>query len=60
MDMWLKIGSAVLLGIFIIMLIPQAKHMLTNSPEAEPGDWPAFIMPLLAIGGFVALLMWLV
>lgn len=60
MDMWLKIGSALLLGIFIIMLLPQAKHMLKHSPDAEPGDWQGFLVPLLAVGGFVALLMWLV
>lgn len=56
----MKIGSALLLGIMLILLFPQAMHMLKNSPEAEKGDWPAFLVPLLAIGAFVALLMWLV
>ena len=58
--MWMKIGSALLLGIMLILLFPQAMNMLKNSPEAEEGDWRAFILPMLAIGGFVALLMWLV
>lgn len=60
MDMWMKIGSALLLGAMILMLLPQAKNMLHNSPDAEPGDWRAFVLPLAAVGGFVALLMWLV
>ena len=60
MDMWMKIGSAVLLGMMLVFLLPQAKNMLQNSPDAEPGDWQAFLLPLIAIGGFVALLMWLV
>ena len=57
---WMTIGSALLLGTMIVLLIPGAKRMLKESPEAEPGDWQAFILPLLAVGGFIALLMWLV
>ncbi|MGR8918376.1 MAG: hypothetical protein ACU85V_02065 [Gammaproteobacteria bacterium] len=60
MEMWMKIGSAVLLGMMIILLLPQAKRMLNESPEAQAGDWQSFLLPLLAVGGFVALLMWLV
>lgn len=57
---WMKIGSAILLGMLLILLFPQARHMLKHSPDAQPGDWRAFILPLLTVGGFVALLMWLV
>ena len=56
----MKIGSAVLLGIMIVLLIPTAKHFLRNSPVAQAGDWQSFIVPLLAVAGFVVLLMWLV
>ena len=35
MDMWMKIGSAVLLGMMLAFLLPQAKNMLQNSPDAE-------------------------
>lgn len=60
MDLWMKIGTAVLLVIMIVVLLPQAKHMLHNSPAAEKGDWTGFLVPVVAVAGFVALLMWLV
>ena len=59
-DMWMKIGSAVLLGAMIALLLPRARHMIQNSPAAESGDWRAFLLPIVAVAGFVALLMWLV
>jgi hypothetical protein len=34
--------------------------MVTNSPKAEAGDWQAVVLPLLAVAGFVALLIYLV
>ena len=60
MELWMKIGSAILLGGMLLLMFPNARHWLRESPAAQPGDWPAFIAPLLAVGGFVALLMWLV
>ena len=60
METWMKIGTAILLGTMIILLLPRARQMLQHSPDAQPGDWQAFILPLLAVAGFVALLMWLV
>ena len=60
MDMWMKVGSALLLGAMIFIIAPRAMHMLKESKQAEAGDWSSFILPLLAVGGFVALLMALV
>ncbi len=60
MEMWMKVGSALLLGFMLFMLWPRARDMLTNSPAAQPGDWRGFILPLLAVAGFVVLLMKLV
>ncbi|MGR8948937.1 MAG: hypothetical protein ACU84Q_12885 [Gammaproteobacteria bacterium] len=57
---WLKIGSAVLLVAMIIYIWPSAKHMVQNSPKAEGGDWQSAILALLAVAGFVALLIYLV
>ena len=57
MDTWLKIGSAVLIGMMLLMLLPRAKAMLDNSPQAKPGDWQAAVIPLLLVAGLVALLM---
>jgi hypothetical protein len=53
---WMKIGSALLILAMIIFLFPRAKQMLKNSPEAEPGDWQGAILPILAVVGFVLLL----
>jgi hypothetical protein len=57
---WLKIGSAVLIVAMIIFIWPSAKHMMNNSPAAEKGDWQGAILPILAVVGFVLLLMSLV
>ena len=56
----MKIGTAVLLGLMLFVLFPQAKHMMKHSPDAEQGDWASFLVPVLIVAGFVALLMWLV
>ncbi len=60
MELWMKIGTAVLLGLMIFVLFPQAKHMMKHSPEAQEGDWASFLLPVLIVAGFVGLLMWLV
>ena len=57
---WMKISSAIFLLLLLSFLLPRAKHMLTNSPKAESGDWQAAVIPLLGVVGFIALLAWLV
>ena len=54
---WMKISSAIFLGIMIVLLLPRAKAIMSNTPEAKPGDWNSAILPLLAVAGFIALLM---
>ena len=56
----MKIGSVILLVLILIFLLPRAKHMLTNSPKAESGDWQAAMLPLAGVVGFIVLLVWLV
>jgi hypothetical protein len=60
MELWMKIGSALLLGLMLIVLFPRARHMLRHSPKAQPGDWAGFVFPLIIIAGFVITLMWLI
>ena len=43
-----------------MLLLPRAKQMLTDSPQAQPGDWQGFLLPLVAVCLFVLLLMKLV
>ena len=54
---WMKITSAVFLGLMILVLLPRAKTIMNDTPEAKPGDWNAAILPLLAVAAFIALLM---
>ena len=60
MDLWLKIGSAVLIGAMIVVLLPQAKQMLAASRPAGHGDWRGFLLPVAAVAAFVLFLMWVV
>tara|TARA_B100000686_G_scaffold48684_1_gene52113 strand:+ start:171 stop:353 length:183 start_codon:yes stop_codon:yes gene_type:complete len=60
MDLFMKIGSALLIGAMIIYMYPNAKRMMQNSPEAQKGDWASFVVPVLFVGVFVLLLMTLI
>ena len=53
---WMKIGSALLLVMFIAFMFPSARRMLKESPEGTSRDWLSAIIPLLLVGGFIALL----
>ena len=53
---WMKIGSALLIVAMIVFIFPRAKQMLKDSPEAQPGDWQGVLLPILAVIGFVLLL----
>lgn len=57
---WLKISTAIFLVLLLVFLLPRAKHMLTNSPKAQTGDWQAVLLPLIGVVGFIVLLVWLV
>jgi hypothetical protein len=57
---WLKIGSAVLIVAMMVFIWPSAKRMLHESPEAQKGDWQGAVIPILAVVGFVVLLIALV
>lgn len=56
MDMWMKIGSALLLGMMLIVIWPRAKVMIKESPKGSADDWKSVLIPLLLVAGFVILL----
>jgi hypothetical protein len=56
MDMWMKIGSAMLLGMMLIILWPRAKVMIKESPKGTADEWKSALIPLLLVAGFVLLL----
>jgi cytochrome b561 len=60
MDLWLKIGWAIVLIMMLVFLYPRAKEWMENGPKAEAGDWQAVLVPLMLVVGFVVLLVMLV
>ena len=54
---WMKIASAVALGLMLLFLAPRAKEILANTPKGSGSDWQAAILPLLIVIGLVAFLM---
>ncbi|MES9872397.1 MAG: hypothetical protein ABW116_01375 [Candidatus Sedimenticola sp. 20ELBAFRAG] len=59
-NLWLQIGSVIVIGLMLFFLYPTAKHWMQNGPKAEQGDWAAAILPLALVVGFVILLIMLV
>jgi hypothetical protein len=60
MDLWMKIGSAVLLVAMLAILIPRAKQMMPQSPKGSTSQWVSFLIPVGLVVLFVLLLMQLV
>jgi len=56
MDMWMKIGSAILLGAMLIFIWPRARVMIKESPKGSAEEWKSALIPLLLVAGFVILL----
>ncbi|MEW7976238.1 MAG: hypothetical protein AB2814_01915 [Candidatus Sedimenticola endophacoides] len=59
-NLWLQIGAAVVFGMMLFFIYPNAKHWMKNAPKAQQGDWMAALLPLAAVVGFVILLIFLV
>ena len=53
----MKIGSAILIGGMILLMFPNVKKMMKESPEAKKGDWESFLVPIALVAAFVLLLM---
>lgn len=53
---WIKIGSAALLIGMLIFIYPRMKHAIKNSPKGTSKDWMGYVVPLVAVIAFVALL----
>jgi len=60
MDLWLKIGSAVLLVTMLVVLFPRARQMMKESPKGTTSQWISFVVPVGIVVLFVLLLMQLV
>ena len=53
---WMKILSAVALGLMIIYLLPRAKQMMKMSAEVENKDWMGVLIPIAGVILFVVFL----
>ena len=60
MDLWMKIGSAILLVTMLVILIPRARQMVKESPKGTTSQWISFVVPVGIVVLFVLLLMQLV
>ena len=60
MDLWMQIGSAVLLVAMLVIMIPRARQMLKESPEGTTSQWLSFVIPVGIVVLFVLLLMQMV
>ena len=56
----MKIGSALLLVVMLIVLFPRARQMIKESPKGTPAQWMSFLVPVVLVALFVLLLMQLV
>ncbi len=57
---WQQIIWAGVLAAFLVMGFPAAKRMMQETPETQASDWGSFLVPVILVGAFVMLLMWLV
>ena len=57
---WMQIGAAVLLGAMLVFLAPRLPGILRATPKASGRQWLTAVIPLVAVGAFVFLLMKLV
>lgn len=53
---WLQIGSAALMVGMLVFIFPRVRHAMKNSPKGSAQDWMGFVIPLVAVIGFVVLL----
>ena len=57
---WMKIASALFILAMLIFLYPRMKHAVKNSPKGTTKDWMGYVIPLVAITGFIILLIQMV
>lgn len=57
---WTKIGTALLLGAMLIFIFPRMRHALQNSRKGSRQEWISALLPILAVAGFVILLILMV
>ncbi len=54
---WVKIMSAIFIGVMLVFLWPRAGQMLRESRKGTRDEWLIVVLLLLAVAAFVAFLM---
>ncbi len=54
---WLTIGSAFIVGLMIVLLLPQARRMIKESRKGTAAEWMGVLIPLALVVLFVIFLM---
>lgn len=60
MDTGIKILSAIMLVGMLVYLFPRMMHAVKNSPKGTAQDWMGYVIPVIAVIGFVLLLILMV
>lgn len=53
---WMAIGSAALIIGMMVFIFPRMREAVKTAPKGSMDDWMGFIIPLVAIIGFIILL----
>jgi len=57
---WTKIGSALFLIAMLAFIFPRMRAAVKHSPKGTGKDWMGFVIPLIAVIGFIILLIQMV
>jgi len=57
---WMKISSALFLIAMLVFIFPRMREAVKHSPKGSAKDWMGFIIPLVAVIGFIILLIQMV
>ena len=60
MELWMKIGSAILMVTMLVILFPQAKRMIKESPKGGAGEWMSALIPIGLVAAFIVFLVMIV
>ncbi len=57
---WIKIGSALFILAMLVFIFPRMRHAMKHAPKGTAKDWQGAIIPIIAVIGFVILLILMV
>lgn len=57
---WTQIGTAALMVAMLVFIFPRMRQAIKHSPKGNMQDWMHFIIPIVAVIGFIILLIMMV